>query len=174
MPSAALGHVTGEHDDRQRLRELRRLHLDGADPDPALRPVDRETRDEHGYQHHDHRPVDQPEVLPKPPVIQQREHDGADETCYETESLVDGVELPVVGLRSVDGEHPDPTQRHSGEIEQYITAAKPVRDAYLLFFLAPGDGDRRTGPYCTHNPKIHNLRALSNAHRKGPLPGPGR
>ena len=40
-----------------------------------------------------------------------------------------------------------------------------MRDAYLLLFLAPDDRDRWTGPYCAHNPKIHNLRPLGNAHR---------
>jgi hypothetical protein len=108
-------HVTGQHHDRQRLGELRRLHLDGPDPDPALRPVHREACDEHGHQHHDRRPVDEPEVPPKPSVIQQCKHDGADKPGNESKGLVDGVELPVVRLGSVDGEDPDPTQRHSSE-----------------------------------------------------------
>jgi len=46
-----------------------------------------------------------------------------------------------------------------------------MRDAYLLLFVAPGDGDRLTGSYGTHNPKIQNLRAFGNARRKSPLPG---
>ena len=62
-------------------------------------------------------------MSPKPPVIQQREHDGADETGNETEGLVDGVELPVVRLGSIDGEDPDPAQRHSDEEKEHIGAA---------------------------------------------------
>src|SRR5215212_3558807 len=115
----------------------------------------------------------------KPPVIQQRKYDGAGKAHEEPHCLVDGVELPVIGLGSVDGEDPDPTQSQRAQEEEQVGAAQPVRDAYLLGFLAPGDGDRRTRPYCAHRSKIHNLYPFGNAGRKSaarswlPLSVPG-
>src|SRR5918995_3880442 len=46
-----------------------------------------------------------------------------------------------------------------------------MRDAYLLLFLSPGDGDRWTCPCCAHGPKIHNRRAFGNANRTSALRG---
>src|SRR5215203_316383 len=98
----------------------------------------------------------------QPPVIQERKHDGACEPDHEPHRLIDGVGLPVVRLGCVDSQNPDPTEDQGAEEEEHIGAAQPVRDAYLLRFLAPGDGDRRTGPCCSHGPKIQNLSSFGN------------
>ncbi len=103
-----LAQVAGQEHHQEQLRELARLHLDAADPDPQLRAVDRGADHHREQQQHDRGHAERVLVGLEPAVVADQE-DQAEEACdadHDPDRLVAGEQ----GVEAVDLGQP-----HRGE-----------------------------------------------------------
>ena len=128
QPVPALGDERGEHDHEDDLPELRRLEVEEADLDPALRAAHLLGEDEHRQEQDDRRAVQRPADPPVGVRIDGRrrgeEHDADGDVDGLPEDVVAGVPGDVVLRHGLQHPQPVDEQAAGGREQQVVEVAQ--------------------------------------------------